>query len=127
MTKVWVYAEVTPEGPSTSALELLTKARSIGDEEEAAILSEDGLSVVKQRSFSARYFWQEGSKTARVQFSVAMADPNRQANPVVIWRNPRLRFRTFSRRREEPPPPLSQRQRRRPEQARGPYDQPSNG
>jgi electron transfer flavoprotein alpha subunit len=32
VTTVWVYAEVRPEGPSPTALELLTKARSIGDE-----------------------------------------------------------------------------------------------
>ena len=38
MTTVWVYAEVTPEGPSPSALELLTKARSIGDEVAAVAL-----------------------------------------------------------------------------------------
>ena len=38
MTKVWVYAEVTPDGPSTSTLELLTKARSIGDEVAAVAL-----------------------------------------------------------------------------------------
>jgi electron transfer flavoprotein alpha subunit len=30
--KVWVWADVTPEGPATSALELLTKARDLGDE-----------------------------------------------------------------------------------------------
>jgi electron transfer flavoprotein alpha subunit len=38
VTTVWVYAEVTPEGPSPSALELLTKARSIGDEVAAVAL-----------------------------------------------------------------------------------------
>ncbi|HEV8648458.1 MAG TPA: electron transfer flavoprotein subunit alpha/FixB family protein [Actinomycetes bacterium] len=38
MSGVWVYAEVTPEGPSASALELLTKARSIGDEVAAVAL-----------------------------------------------------------------------------------------
>jgi electron transfer flavoprotein alpha subunit len=32
VTTVWVYAEVRPEGPIATALELLTKARSIGDE-----------------------------------------------------------------------------------------------
>ena len=32
MTTVWVYAEVTPDGPHASALELLTKARAIGDD-----------------------------------------------------------------------------------------------
>ena len=38
MTTVWVYAEVTPGGPSPSALELLTKARTIGDEVAAVAL-----------------------------------------------------------------------------------------
>lgn len=38
MTTVWVYAEITPEGPSPSALDLLTKARSIGDEVAAIAL-----------------------------------------------------------------------------------------
>ena len=38
MTTVWVYAEVRPEGPSPTALELLTKARSIGDEVAAVAL-----------------------------------------------------------------------------------------
>ena len=38
MTKVWVYAEVTPEGPSSSAIELLTKARAIVDEVAAVAL-----------------------------------------------------------------------------------------
>jgi electron transfer flavoprotein alpha subunit len=31
MPAVWVYAEVTPEGPSPAALELLTKARALGE------------------------------------------------------------------------------------------------
>jgi electron transfer flavoprotein alpha subunit len=39
MAKVWVYAEVTPDGSvDTAALELLTKAREIGDEVEAVAL-----------------------------------------------------------------------------------------
>ena len=38
MTTVWVYAEVRPEGPNPTALELLTKARSIGDEVVAVAL-----------------------------------------------------------------------------------------
>ncbi len=38
MAKVWVYADVSPAGPSASALELLTKARAIGDEVEAVAL-----------------------------------------------------------------------------------------
>ena len=38
MATVWVYAEVTPEGPSSTALELLTKARSLGDDVAAVAL-----------------------------------------------------------------------------------------
>jgi electron transfer flavoprotein alpha subunit len=38
VTTVWVYAEVTPAGPAASALELLTKARQIGDEVAAVAL-----------------------------------------------------------------------------------------
>jgi electron transfer flavoprotein alpha subunit len=47
--KVWVWADVTPHGPATSALELLTKARELGDEVAAialgpgAVASADGL------------------------------------------------------------------------------------
>jgi electron transfer flavoprotein alpha subunit len=38
VSKVWVYAEVTPDGPNATALELLTKARSVGDEVAAVTL-----------------------------------------------------------------------------------------
>src|SRR5215510_7769218 len=38
VSTVWVYAEVTPEGPNATALELLTKARSIGEEVAAVAL-----------------------------------------------------------------------------------------
>jgi electron transfer flavoprotein alpha subunit len=38
MTTVWVYAEVTPERPHPAALELLTKAREIGDTVAAVAL-----------------------------------------------------------------------------------------
>jgi electron transfer flavoprotein alpha subunit len=38
MTTVWVYAEVSPGGPAASALELLTKARALGDEVAAVAL-----------------------------------------------------------------------------------------
>jgi electron transfer flavoprotein alpha subunit len=36
--KVWVWADVTPDGPAPSALELLTKARGLGDEVVAIAL-----------------------------------------------------------------------------------------
>jgi electron transfer flavoprotein alpha subunit len=39
MSKIWVYAEVTPEGKAdVAALEILTKARSLGGEVEAVAL-----------------------------------------------------------------------------------------
>ena len=38
MAGIWVYAEVGPEGPATSALELLTKARTLGGEVAAVAL-----------------------------------------------------------------------------------------
>jgi electron transfer flavoprotein alpha subunit len=38
VTKVWVYADVTPDGPAPSALELLTKARDLGDDVAAVAL-----------------------------------------------------------------------------------------
>jgi electron transfer flavoprotein alpha subunit len=38
MGAIWVYAEVTPEGPAPSALELLTKARALGEDVAAVAL-----------------------------------------------------------------------------------------
>jgi electron transfer flavoprotein alpha subunit len=38
MAGIWVYAEIGSEGPATSALELLTKARSLGEEVAAVAL-----------------------------------------------------------------------------------------
>ena len=38
MTTIWVYAEVGAEGPSGSALELLSKARTLADEVAAVAL-----------------------------------------------------------------------------------------
>jgi electron transfer flavoprotein alpha subunit len=38
VTKVWVYAPLLPTGPHPSALELLTKARELGDQVEAVAL-----------------------------------------------------------------------------------------
>ena len=35
---IWVFAEVTPDGPSSTALELLTKARSLGGDAAAVAL-----------------------------------------------------------------------------------------
>jgi electron transfer flavoprotein alpha subunit len=45
MAGIWVYAEVAPEGPRTSALELLAKARSLGGGEVAAVALGRGASA----------------------------------------------------------------------------------
>lgn len=37
MAKIWVFAEVGPEGPTSASLELLTKARELGDVEAVAL------------------------------------------------------------------------------------------
>jgi electron transfer flavoprotein alpha subunit len=37
VAKIWVFAEVGPDGPAPSALELLTKARELGDAEAVAL------------------------------------------------------------------------------------------
>jgi electron transfer flavoprotein alpha subunit len=38
VAKVWVFAEVTPDGPAPAALELLAKARELGDQVEVVAL-----------------------------------------------------------------------------------------
>ena len=38
MTKVWVFAEIGPDGPTPTTLELLTKARELGDTVAAVVL-----------------------------------------------------------------------------------------
>jgi electron transfer flavoprotein alpha subunit len=40
--RVWVWADVTPDGPAPSALELLTKARDLGDDIAAVALGPGG-------------------------------------------------------------------------------------
>jgi electron transfer flavoprotein alpha subunit len=46
MATVWVYAEVGPEGPAPSALELLTKARALGDMVAAVALGPGATAAV---------------------------------------------------------------------------------
>jgi electron transfer flavoprotein alpha subunit len=49
MGKIWVFAEVTAEGkPDTTALEILTKARSLGGEVEAVALGPGATQAAKE-------------------------------------------------------------------------------
>ncbi len=45
LAKVWVFAEVAGDGPAPMVLELLTKARSLGDRIEAMVLSPNATAV----------------------------------------------------------------------------------
>jgi electron transfer flavoprotein alpha subunit len=58
VTTVWVYAEITPVGPSPSALELLSKARTIGDEVAAVALGPgaSGAAITLGKYGAARVF-----------------------------------------------------------------------
>ncbi len=46
MSRVWVWAEVGPDGPASSALELLTKARGLGDDVAAVALGPGAAAAV---------------------------------------------------------------------------------
>jgi hypothetical protein len=79
-------------------------ARAVGDDEEAPILSENTIQVQQKHNFVARFAWMEPPTKTRVQFAVLSGNPSRDVDAVVIWKNPRLRFRRLSRRRDEPQP-----------------------
>jgi uncharacterized protein DUF1592/uncharacterized protein DUF1588/uncharacterized protein DUF1587/uncharacterized protein DUF1585/uncharacterized protein DUF1595 len=79
-------------------------AKAVGDDEEAPILSENTIQVEQRHTFVARFAWMEPPANTRVQFAVLSGNPTRKADAVVVWRNPRLRFRRLTRRRDEPQP-----------------------
>jgi electron transfer flavoprotein alpha subunit len=58
MAKVWVFAEIGPDGPAPTALELLTKARDLGDTVEAIALgpgSSDGAAALGEHGAQTVY------------------------------------------------------------------------
>jgi hypothetical protein len=77
---------------------------SVMDREEAAILSENSVQAVPSRLITARIAWPYETKTIRVELAVVPADPESNVRPVVVWHNPRLRWRRMFGRREEPQP-----------------------
>jgi hypothetical protein len=77
-------------------------ARAVGDDEEAPILSENTIQVRQKHSFAARFAWMEPPTKTRVQFAVLSGDPSRNVESVVVWKNPRMRYRRADRRRDEP-------------------------
>lgn len=77
-------------------------ARAVGDDEEAPILSENTIQVRQKHSFVARFAWMEPPTKTRVQFAVLSGDPSRDVESVIVWKNPRMRFRRLNTRRGEP-------------------------
>ncbi|HZN34770.1 MAG TPA: DUF1592 domain-containing protein, partial [Pirellulaceae bacterium] len=76
-----------------------TLAAAAGDEEEAAVLTEGDITVRPAHSFTTAITWEEGAKSAEFELSVTSASGRPVESAVVIWRNPRLRFRRGDNRR----------------------------
>jgi hypothetical protein len=70
-----------------------TLAAAAGDEEEAAVLTEGEVEVQPRHSFTADVNWAEGAKTATFELSVTTASSRPVTGALVLWKNPRLRFR----------------------------------
>jgi hypothetical protein len=77
-----------------------TLAASAGDEEEAAVLTAADVQVSAAHSLTADISWPEGSRVAGFELSVARAGADPADGAIVVWRNPRLRFRRADRRRD---------------------------
>lgn len=81
-----------------------TLAAAAGDEEEAAVLTAGEVEVVPRHSMTATISWPEGADVAEFELSVSRASKHPADAAVVVWRNPRLRFRREDRRRDRPRP-----------------------
>lgn len=73
------------------------------DEEEAAVLTGDALRVRAAHEFEADIDWSAGATTAEIEFSVTPASSDAGAS-IVVFRNPRVRFRSERRRRSDERP-----------------------
>jgi hypothetical protein len=77
-----------------------TLAAAAGDEEEAAVLTAGEVQVAASHSLTADISWSEGSREARFELSVSRASKDPAVEALVVWSNPRLRFRRADRRRD---------------------------
>ena len=80
-------------------------AGSTADREETSVLTETSLRVTPNHVFKtvlARP--KEGAASVRVDLSVTVVDRNQDLKPVVIWKDPRLRFRALAGSREDERP-----------------------
>lgn len=69
---------------------LLASASS--DEEEAPVLADGKVELARERSFKATLDWPDDAQSATFELSVLPVAKS-EAKPLVVWRNPRLRFR----------------------------------
>jgi hypothetical protein len=81
-----------------------TLAASANDEEEAAVLTAGEVQVAARHTLKADISWREGARVASFELSVARAGKDPADDAVVVWRDPRLRFRRTDRRRGPPRP-----------------------
>jgi hypothetical protein len=81
-----------------------TLAAAAGDEEEASVLTAGEMKIDKAHSLRAEINWPEGEKLARLELAVTPASKHPAAGAIVVWRNPRVRFRHENGRRERPKP-----------------------
>lgn len=65
-----------------------------GDEEEAAVLTAGEVQVRRTHSFRAALAWADDATEAVVELSVTSASARPVGDALVVWRNPRLRFRS---------------------------------
>lgn len=73
-------------------------AAAADDKEEAPVLTESAFQVATTHSFLAVIDWPDELPSARVHLSVVPAGAPGGDTPVIIWRNPRVRFRQYNRR-----------------------------
>jgi hypothetical protein len=81
-----------------------TLAAAAGDAEEAAVLTAGDVKVATRQTLTVDLSWAKGAKVAGFELSVVRASKDPADGAVVVWRNPRLRFRRADLRRERPRP-----------------------
>jgi hypothetical protein len=72
-------------------------AAPTADEEEAAVLMGEALHVRTTHAFEADIDWSEGATTAEIEFAITPASSD-AGESIVVFRNPRVRFRSERRR-----------------------------
>ena len=82
-------------------------AATAGDEEEAAVLTAGDVPVKPAHSFTTNILWEEGAAEATLEFAVTSASKHSAQGALVVWKNPRLRFRGADARRGDSVPLVS--------------------